>query len=170
MNINRKHLITILLLLSCGLLSVLVPGGSIETRDFSHINPLVLACFNTFLTLLVIMSILIVYYLLQEINWAYIVAAICGLSYFVVYALDLAGIFPVSPDSMPLTLFIIEVLGSIISIPIILLSVRELSILSSSRERKSVQFYSKRFAYFVLLLSIASLGIIIFATKSAMGI
>lgn len=80
MGVNRKYSIAILLLLSCGLLGVLVPGGFVETRDFSHINPFVLGSFNAFLTLLVMISLLIIYYLLQDINWAYIVAAICSLS------------------------------------------------------------------------------------------
>lgn len=170
MLINYKKSISILLLLSCGLLGVLVPGGSVETRDFSHINPFTLGCFNTFLTLLVMISVLIVYYLLQEINWSYLVAAICGLSYFVVYALDLAKIFPVSPAPMPQTLFIIEVIGLIVSLPIMFLSIKELSFADSLHEQKAQKIYSQSFVYFALLLSIASLVIIIFATKSAMGI
>lgn len=170
MSINRKHSITILLILSCGLLGVLVPGGSVETRDFSHISPFILGCFNTFLTLLVMISILIIYYLLQEINWSYLVAAICGLSYFAVYALDLAEIFPVSPVPMPRTLFIIEAIGLIVSLPIMFLSIKELSFADSLHEQETKKIYSKSFVYFAFFLSIASLAIIIFATKSAMGI
>ena len=123
---NYKYLVSTLLILSCVLLGALVPGGSIETRDFSHINPFMLSSFNTFLTLLVMISILIVYYLLQDINWAYIVAAICGSSYLVVYVLDLAKIFPVSPVPMPQTLLVIEVVGAVVSLPLIFLSVNRL--------------------------------------------
>jgi len=170
MNTNYRYLISTLLILSCGLLGILVPGGSIETRDFSHINPFILGCFNTFLTLLVMISILIVYYLLQNISWVYIVAAICGLSYFVVYALDLAKIFPVSPVPMPRTLFAIEVIGLIVSLPIVFLSIKESSFANSSHEQRIMQPNPKSFVYFAFFLSIASLGIIIFATKSAMGI
>jgi len=167
MSVNRKYSIAILLILSCGLLGVLVPGGSIETRNFSHINPFILACFNTFLTLLVMTSILIVYYLLREINWAYIVAAICGLSYFVVYALDLAKIFPVSPVPMPQTLLIIEVIGLIVSLPIMFLSIKELSFADSLHEQETKKSIPR---ILFILLSITSLAIIIFATKSTMGI
>ncbi len=47
-----------LLLLSAIMLTSLVPGGPIETRDFSHISPLVLGSFNVFLTTLSITSFL----------------------------------------------------------------------------------------------------------------
>ena len=170
MTANYKNSISALLLLSCILLGALVPGGLVETRDFSHINPFVLVSFNAFLTLLVMVSILIVYYLMQDTNWADTIAAICGLSYFVVYALDLTKVFPVSPIPMSQTLFFIEVVGLIVSLPLIFLSVNKLSILNSLHGHSIKQLYSKRFVYFALFLAIASLGIIIFATKSAMEI
>lgn len=169
MSINYKNSISALLLLSCGLLAILVPGGSIETRNFSHIDPFVLGCFNTFLTLLVMVSVLIIYYLLQDIYWAYAVTALCGVSYLIVYALDLAEIFPVSFDPMPQALFIIELIGLVVSLPLIFLSVRR-SFATSLPAQKTKQLYSKRFIYFAFILSIASLSIIVFATKSAMGV
>ena len=45
---NIKYWISGLLILSSGLLVSLIPGGSIETRDFSHINPIILGAFNAF--------------------------------------------------------------------------------------------------------------------------
>ena len=170
MTANYKNSISALLLLSCVLLGTLVPGGLVETRDFSHINPFVLVGFNAFLTLLVMASILIVYYLMQDIKWAYIFAAICGLAYFVVYGLDLAELFPVSPVLMPQTLFVIEVVGLIVSLPLIFLSANKLLASNSSQQQRITQPYSHGFVYFALFLAIVSLGIIIFATKSAMGI
>jgi len=106
MEMKNKNIVSALLLLSFVLLAVLVPGGPIETRNFTHINPVILGALNTFLTLLGIVSILLVYFISKEKKWAFIVSAICGISYFLVYALDLGKIFPVSPDSMPQALLI----------------------------------------------------------------
>ncbi|WP_293120029.1 hypothetical protein [Moorena sp. SIO4G3] len=124
MTITIRHLVSALLVLSFGLLASLVPGGLIETRSFSHIDPLILGIFNTFLTSLVIVSILIVYFILKDLNWAFIVSGLCAISYFIVYALDLGTLFPVSPDPMPQALFVIELLGMIVSLPLLFLSVR----------------------------------------------
>ena len=168
MTVRIKYLISGLLLLSCGLLTVLVPGGFIETRNFSHIDPFLLGKFNTFLTSLVMLSILIIYYW-QQINWFYILTAFCGVSYFLVYVLDLAGVFPVSPDPMSQTLFVVEVAGLIVSLPLIFLFVREL-LIGDRLQKSTIKLYSKRFIYFALSLSIAGLGIIVFATKSAMEV
>lgn len=86
-----------LLVLSTVLLGILVPGGPIEKRRFSHISPLVLGTFNTFLTVLGLVSLGLTYFSLKGNRWAFFAAAICGISYFLVYALDLGKIFPVSP-------------------------------------------------------------------------
>ena len=43
---NQQLWIAGLLVLSSVLLSVLVPGGPIETLSFSHINPIILGSFN----------------------------------------------------------------------------------------------------------------------------
>lgn len=171
MDIKRKYSIIILLILSCGLLAILVPGGVIETRSFDCINLLTLLTFNIFLTSLVMVSILNIYYLVRDERWAYTVAAFCGVAYFLVYILDLSRIFPVSINSMSHTLFSIEVMGSIVSIPLIFLSIKERSILNRCREPiMRRQPYSKKLIYFALILFFLSLGIIIFATKSAMGV
>ena len=85
MIVNIKYWISGLLILSSGLLGILVPGGSIETRDFSQIEPIILGTFNTFLTVLAIGSLLVVYFIFLEAKWAFMVAAICGFSYFMVY-------------------------------------------------------------------------------------
>ena len=58
--ISKRYWIAGLLALSAISLSLLVPGGPIETRSFSHINPIILASFNTFLTTLSILSLLLV--------------------------------------------------------------------------------------------------------------
>lgn len=168
---NIKNWISALLILSAGLLAILIPGGPVETRNFSHIDPLVLGTFNTFLTSLAMVSLSLVYFVLKNRKWAFIASAICGLSYFLVYALDLGTIFPVSPDAMPQRLFIIEVLGAIVSLPLTVLSLPEF-VKSGKRGHETVKegnFDVRRIAYFTFFLIFASVGIITFATQSAMG-
>ena len=171
MTITIRHLVSALLVLSFGLLGSLIPGGSIETRSFSHIDPLILGAFNTFLTSLEIISLLIVYFILKDLKWAFIVSSLCAISYFIVYALDLRTLFPVSPDPMPQALFIIEVLGMIVSFPLLFLSVRGAMNINNSSNNKVMlnKPYSKTFAYFAFFLVVVGVGIITFATKSAMG-
>ena len=164
---NTRYLVSALLILSSGLLGSLVPGGPIETRNFSHIHPFILGVFNTFLTSLVIVSVLLVYYVLKNMRWAFIASALCGLSYFLVYALDLAKIFPVSPDSMPQALFVIEILGTIVSLPLTFISLRRG--INSEQQVMESKAYSKRFVYLAFMLLVVGVGIITFATKSAMG-
>ena len=169
---NIKYWISGLLILSSGLLGILVPGGSIETRNFSHIEPIILGIFNTFLTALVIGSLLLVYFIFRETKWAYMVAVICGVSYFLVYVLDLGTIFPVSSDPMPLTLFLVEIVGTIVSLPLIFLSVKQF--LKRERDSNLAIAYKKAdsptFLYIAFLSIFLGCGIITFATVSAMGI
>ncbi|NEO18779.1 MULTISPECIES: hypothetical protein [unclassified Moorena] len=171
MTITIRHLVSALLVLSFGLLASLVPGGLIETRSFSHIDPLILGIFNTFLTSLVIVSLLIVYFIFKDLKWAFIVSGLCGISYFIVYALDLGTLFPVSPDPMPQALFVIEVLGMIVSLPLLFISVRGAMNSNKSSNDKVIasQPYSKTFVYFAFFLVVVGVGIITFATKSAMA-
>lgn len=162
-----RYVVSALLVLSFGLLGSLVPGGPIENRDFSHIDPFVLGAFNTFLTTLVIVSVLLVYYILKNMRWAFVASVLCGVSYFLVYILDLGKIFPVSPDSMPQALFVIEVLGTIVSLPLTFASIQG-AIKAEKRVMQS-DVYSKSFVYLAFLLVVVGVGIITFATKSAIG-
>ena len=168
---NIRHLVSTLLVLSSLLLVVLIPGGPIETRSFSHIDPLILGIFNTFLTSLVIVSPLIAYYVFKNIRWAFIGSALCGVSYFWVYVLDLGAIFPVSPDSMPQMLFVIEVLGTIVSLPLTFASIRGAIQINNSVVNQEMQskVYSQKFIYLAFVLLLVGVGIITFATKSAIG-
>lgn len=163
-----------LLALSSVLLTSLVPGGLIETRSFAHINPIVLGGFNTFLTSLSMLSLLLIYFVWQRQHWAYAASAIAGLSYFLVYVLDLGRLFPVSPDAMPPALFLIEVLGTIVSLPLMIVSVqglrlsRELSLPSHQVGNHSFTRVKQFTA--ALVIALLGLGIITFATRSAMGL
>ena len=160
-------------------LATLVPGGPIETRSFAHINPLTLGVFNTFLTTLVLGSVLLVYFVLKSERWAIWGAAVCGLSFLGVYGVDLAKIFPVSPDAMPPALLAIEVLGTVISFPLMWLSMQALKELpqptlatvSMSHEGQTNAASSRvQQVVMVVALGAVALGTIAFATRSAMGL
>lgn len=155
-----------LLALSAVLLSILIPGGPIEKRNFSHIAPLKLAMFNVFLTVLGIGSFALIYFLMVGAEFAFIAAVLCGISYFLVYVLDLGKVFPVSPDRMPRALFWIEVVGLILSIPLIFLSLAYIFMSKGSDNAFGIAPGTMIIALtFIIVLGG---GIVIFATKSAM--
>lgn len=159
------YFIAILLVTSASLLTILIPGGPVENRNFSHINPSILIAFNTFLTLLGLGSFVLAIFICYKFNWAFYMASLCAVGYFLVYILDLKKIFPVSPDEMPRALFIIEVIGLIISIPLFALSVVAIYSLQVMDNYFTVNSYIVTVSAIMILLA---LGIIIFATKSAM--
>lgn len=106
------------------LLTILVPGGPVETRGFTHINPKILSVFNVFLTSVGIISLLLIYFVFKNQKWSYLMSFFCGLTYFIIYAIDLGDLSPVSPTAMPLVLFMIEIIGSIVSLPLMYLSLK----------------------------------------------
>lgn len=173
---QNNHWLAAMLGISGIALSTLVPGGPIETRDFSHINPLTLGIFNTFLTILCLGSLLLIYFVLKSERWATVAAAICGLSYLGVYGLDLTEIFPVSPDAMSPALLAIEIFGTVLSLPLLALSVQAMR---SRRQRafaEPLSIHAESLPSFQLLptllaisLGAIALGIVVFSTSSAMG-
>lgn len=161
-----SYAVSSLLVVSAVLLGILIPGGPIENRNFSHISPVVLLIFNTFLTILGIGSMLLAYFSLTSYEISFIAAAICGISYFTVYVLDLGKIFPVSPDKMPRALLIIEVVGLLLAIPLTLLSLVSIFLLKNDATGFEI---SSSIVILALVLMIApGLAIVIFATMSAM--
>ena len=177
MTLRIQHWIAGLLGISGIALFTLVPGGPIETRSFAHINSITLGAFNTFLTTLVLGSLLLVYFVLRAHRWAMMGAVISGLSFLAVYGLDLVKIFPVSPDAMPPALFAVEVLGTILSFPLIALSVKALqgqgqdqfmTVPAIATDNNSTVQTPQ--ILMVIALAVIALGIIAFATKSAMGL
>ena len=177
MTLQIKHWLAGLLGISGIALSILVPGGPIETRSFSHINPVILGAFNTFLTTLCLGSLLLIYFVLKSQRWAMLAAAVCGLSYLGVYGLDLAEIFPVSPDAMPPALLAIEVLGTILALPLMLLSMQGISTHQQTTFADAPFLQADRLPLIqtpriviAISIGIVALGIIVFATYSAMGL
>lgn len=162
------------------LLFSLVPGGGIENRDFSHIPVAILGAFNIFLTSLGIVSLLLLHFIWQRQAWAYLLAAFCGLGYFVVYLLDLAKIFPVSPTAMSSTLLSIEVIGCALALPLMVLATR--AVINKDKQeaaheatRGVMQEMAQEgralprwLLYTGLALFVVGIVIVIFATRAAM--
>ncbi|MGV6852053.1 MAG: hypothetical protein ACWA5R_07735, partial [bacterium] len=88
-----------------------------------------------------------------------------GLSYFGVYILDLAYIFPQSPTAMSFALFFVEVLGTAVSLPLMTYSAASLMRWKGEQDVASIPVH--RMFLFVSLLIILSGAIIYFATQSA---
>lgn len=143
----------------------MIPGGFIESRDFSHIPSIVLAAFNIVLTTLGMISLFLPYFIYKNQKWAVSAAFFSGMSYFVVYTIDLAEIFPKSPTQMPLSLFILEVVGTVISIPIMYYSIKKLKQLEDHGGKLML---NKSIYWLIVFAGLIGVGIIIFATKSAM--
>ena len=154
-----------LLLFSTLLFWTLVPGGPVETRKFGHYSPFILGAFNTFLTILGLGSLVVVYFCFNGSQWAFYVAGICGISYLLVYALDLGKIFPVSPDKMSRALFIIELTGLILSIPTTLLSFISATMLETEIEDFQLSVFGIILLFVMVILGV---GIVISATKVTM--
>ncbi len=146
-------------------LALMIPGGFIESRDFSHISPIILVGFNTFLTLLGMTSLFLIYFIMKKQEWALSIAFVCGLSYLLVYVLDLLSLFPKSPTPMPLLLLLLESLGVLLAIALMIYSTTSIKV-SSGNTELALNIY----IYLIFILAIAlCVGIIIFATYSAMG-
>ncbi|MBP0021787.1 MAG: hypothetical protein J7647_30060 [Cyanobacteria bacterium SBLK] len=172
---SRKYWLSGLLVLSSVLLSTLIPGGPIETRSFAHIDPIILGSFNIFLTSLNIGSLLLAYFVWQEQRWSFLASAIFGLSYFFTYTLDLGGLFPISPDAMPLALFSIEIAGTAIALPLTIAAAQAMqdSIQTPIDGRNAIAIDSTatvKWSILMLILAVLAVAIVIFATRSAMAL
>ncbi|MEM9457386.1 MAG: hypothetical protein AAGF11_24615 [Myxococcota bacterium] len=106
------------LIICAALLATLIPGGPIENRDFSSLHPAVLGVFNIVLTALNLGSLVLVLFVLRRKVWALQAAFVAAITYFGVYAIDLAQIFPRSPTPMSLALSLVEVLGMTAAVPL----------------------------------------------------
>jgi hypothetical protein len=113
---NYQKLTIYTLVLSIFTLSWMVPGGPVETRDFSHLAPQIAWAFNIFLTSLILLAIALIYFLFKKQKWAYQLTGVVGFAFFLVFVLDLGKIFPVSPDPMSPLLLLMEILGLIFGI------------------------------------------------------
>lgn len=102
---------SLLMFLNVTLLMILVPGGPIENRDFKHLKGVVFWGFNLFLIILGIASFIVCYLLLVSHSYAVLTGQILAGLYFIVYMVDLAGVFPKSPTKMSRPLMLIEIIN-----------------------------------------------------------
>lgn len=94
------------------LLAILVPGGPIENRDFSNMKGASFWGFNFFLIILGLASFMASYLILTNIfRGIYLGILLSGL-YFIVYIVDLSGVFPKSPTLMSKRLMLIEIINA----------------------------------------------------------
>lgn len=91
------------------------------------------------------------------------------------YVLDLAHLFPVSPDAMPTALLVIEILGTIVSLPLMITSglgmqhsAKQLT--QDNNPQSDLGLVGKRQTFIAIGITLIGIGIITFATRSAMGL
>lgn len=109
-------LASLLVFLNVTLLAILVPGGPIENRDFSSLKGGVFWGFNLFLIALGVVSLVACYLLLLSHPQSIRITQIIAVAYFIVYAIDLAGIFPKSPTAMSKPLMLLEIINACMAV------------------------------------------------------
>lgn len=107
---------SVLVFLNVTLLTILVPGGPIENRDFSKLKGGVFWGFNLFLISLGIISFIACYLLLISHPYAIYITQVIAVLYFIVYVVDLAGIFPKSPTKMSTALMLLEIINTTMAV------------------------------------------------------
>jgi len=162
-----RKIAVILLILSVINLTFMIPGGPVDTRKLSTYSPIILASFNIFLTLLGILSIVTPVYMIKNHKWAHVSALVGGIAYFLVYLLDLLGIFPKSPDAFPIVLLVLEIVGLIISMPLIVFSY--LALKQKDVIRMNQFQWSRKKVILIVFFILFGISIVVFSTVSAMN-
>ena len=164
---NFAKLTTLTLFINVLLLSLMVPGGPVETRSFINIDPAIVLGFNIILTLLVLLSVASIYFMFKKQRWAYQLTGVLGFVYALVFVLDLAHIFPVSSDPMELVLLLLEWISLGLGVALIGLSYKTLS-----NTHASYWSSSSRIPVYLLVLSVILLlfgaCVVYFATNAAL--
>lgn len=145
-------------------LALMVPGGFVETRDFSAYPAVVLGAFNVFLTVLGLGSLVLAYFVTRsgkEHGWA----GLAGLAYVAVYLLDLGRIFPVPPEPMSMLLATLEWIGTALGVALTVTSVALRGAVNRASSAKPT--FPMPVALGLILIALI---IVAFATKSAMGV
>ncbi|MBF4694561.1 hypothetical protein [Fusibacter ferrireducens] len=118
-----NYYVSFILFLNVTLLSILVPGGPIENRDFSKLKGVVFWGFNIFLISLGVMTYVTSYWMLKSSEFAVLGAKVVSVLYFLVYALDLGKIFPKSPTEMSKTLMLLEIVNMSLAVYLFILAI-----------------------------------------------
>ncbi len=114
--------ISFMAFLNVTLLSILVPGGPIENRDFSGLKGITFWGFNVFLVTLGLGTFWTSYLVLNQLPLAQMMTRIVAGGYIAVYALDLAMIFPKSPTKMSKPLMLLEIVNLCMAVYLMILS------------------------------------------------
>ncbi len=114
--------VSFILFLNVVLLSILVPGGPIENRDFQKLKSLIFWGFNIFLITLGAVTYLASYWMLVSYPLALPLTKIIAILYFMVYALDLGKIFPKSPTEMSKRLMLFEIINMSLAVYLFVLT------------------------------------------------
>ncbi|MGV6850369.1 MAG: hypothetical protein ACWA5A_18500 [Marinibacterium sp.] len=104
----------------------LVPGGPIETRDFSDLGGPVFWGFNAFLIALAVLAVLSAWGMLRGRKACARGAILAAWGYVFVVLLDLGHVFPTSPDPIPLCLGVIEIFDFVLALYVMALAHRGL--------------------------------------------
>lgn len=163
MSVSRP-VVTALLVVSALNLALMVPGGFVETRDFSAYPAIVLGAFNIFLTILGLGSIILAYILARS-GHGRLWGILAGLSYVAVYLLDIGRIFPVPPNPMSPLLATLEWIGTALGLA---LAIAAFAL--EDRRAHPGSAAPRLGTPIVIGLLVAALLIVAFATKSAMGV
>ncbi len=145
-------------------LTLMIPGGFVETRDFSAYPAVVLGAFNVFLTVLGLGSFILAYFVIRT-GKGYGWGGVAGLTYLAVYLLDLGRIFPVPPEPMSMLLATLEWIGTALGLALAVASIALRGAVTTANSAKPMLSVPT-----VLGLALVALIIVAFATKSAMGI
>jgi len=115
-----------LLILLVASFVTLVPGGPVETRDFSGLGGPVFWGFNAFLIALAVIAIASAWGMLRGHIKAAWGAIFASWGYVFVVLLDLGHVFPTTPDPIPLLLGLIEILDFMLAFYVMALAHRAL--------------------------------------------
>ena len=119
----QTYYIGFLVFLNVMLLSVLVPGGPIENRDFTHLKGVVFWGFNVFLITLGLLTFFTSYAVLAHAPYAKTLMMGVSIGYIAVYALDLAKIFPKSPTPMGKPLMTLEIVNLCLAVYLFIVAI-----------------------------------------------
>lgn len=115
-----------LLALLVGSFVTLVPGGPVETRDFSALGGAVFWGFNAFLIALAVLALASALTMWRGHTGAAWGAIAAAWGYVFVVLLDLGHVFPTSPDPIPLMLGLVEILDFLLALYVMALAHRAL--------------------------------------------
>ncbi len=165
-----RWLSVVLVTLFC-CLALLIPGGPIENRDFSHLAPATVWIFNTFLTLLGFSALVVAFFAWKQARWTFSAALSIGLLFAIVDLLDLLHIFPTSPTPMSLLLWSFAMGILLLSGLAIFVSLRLLSLSATIDshplpQSKGAAFVTRHKVLIAALFLLLSIAAIVFASLS----